>query len=762
MTFQVINSPIADQIIKALCNTLVHSLWQGLLLAAVAGLIVIFTKRSSSAIRYNLLISALALFAVGTVITFMVQFNSGYNVDVIAGQPVNFIPQNTFAIAQPFHNSAIQSESMASILSGYLNTYHNSIVLIWFLIICAKSMQLGVGLYGTYQLKRVNVVAAGSYWTERVQQLACLLGVGRTISLLESGIAKVPMVIGHLKPVILMPIGLLTALSAEEVEAILVHELAHIKRRDYLVNMLQSLMEIIFFFNPAVLWISQLIKTERENCCDDMVVAQSSNKISYIRALVSCGEYQAAVPAYAMAFPGSKNSLLDRVKRLATNRNHSLNLFEKTLLAVCLVVSGLCMSAFAERDNIKRTVKEVVKMFGHGTFNSEQKQKLVEQTDLLKEETAKMRASTPLLTAIPPRLQIIADTNRKVKVNVQPILAINSHINPLFASLSPAANVMLPIFNLLGDYDYGDTTKKVQVPNVNVHLDPMNVQVSNVNVHLAPLKLNVQTPNVNVHLDPLNVQLANVNVHLDPLNISLGKVDTNSRGRGAAANRPFHEIARDLFKLHIITDTNHFSISLNENELSVNGVKQSDEVRKQIYEKYGNVMRGTTFVSYYSKSNGSSNPASGSYSNNYSNSNSYSNSGAGSGSYNYSYPDTDIRKPVAPKAPKVPTLPTTPTALTPPKLQAAPKAPVVPKAPAYADERKNNEDVKKILADLDKDRLISNHNHISFLLNNNEFILNGKKQSDEVFQKYKKKYYPQKAGETWTWSHSYNNDTAPE
>src|SRR5476649_1760153 len=102
MTFPVINSPIADQIIKALCNTLVHSLWQGLLLAAMAGLIVIFTKRSSSALRYNLLISALALFAVGAVITFMVQFIPGHNVNAIAGQPVSFSQQNTFVTVQQY------------------------------------------------------------------------------------------------------------------------------------------------------------------------------------------------------------------------------------------------------------------------------------------------------------------------------------------------------------------------------------------------------------------------------------------------------------------------------------------------------------------------------------------------------------------------------------------------------------------------------------------------------------------------------------
>ena len=282
MTFPVINSQLTDQLIKALCNTLVHSLWQGLLLAAIAGLIVIFTKRASSALRYNLLIAALLLFTIGTVVTFGVQLQQVHY--TTGNEAVNTAQQNTF-VAQTFNgNVNVQPASFTATITGYLNTYHNSIVLIWFLIICAKSIQLGVGLYGTYRLKRANVFAAGSYWNERMQQLACLLGIRQTISLLESGIAKVPMVIGHLKPVILIPIGLLTALSAEEVEAILVHELAHIKRRDYLVNMLQSLMEIIFFFNPAVLWLSQLIKTERENCCDDIALEQSTNKVNYIRS----------------------------------------------------------------------------------------------------------------------------------------------------------------------------------------------------------------------------------------------------------------------------------------------------------------------------------------------------------------------------------------------------------------------------------------------------------------------------------------------
>ncbi len=248
---------------------------------------------------------------------------------------------------------------------SYFNTHYNIIVLIWFLIICAKSVQMAVGLHGVFHLRRTKVFAVGEDWENRLLQLAEQLRIKQTIRLLESGIAKVPMVIGHLKPVILIPIGLINSLSTDEVEAILVHELAHIRRRDYLVNLLQSFMEIVFFFNPAVLWTSQLIKTERENCCDDLAIAQSRNTENYIRALLSCEEYKEAGPNYAMAFPGSKNTLLDRVKRMVGNRNHSLNMFEKTVLTICLVVLGLGVSAFTAREDIKKAVKSIAAVIHH-------------------------------------------------------------------------------------------------------------------------------------------------------------------------------------------------------------------------------------------------------------------------------------------------------------------------------------------------------------------------------------------------------------
>jgi bla regulator protein blaR1 len=366
MLLQLINNNAFDRLAGTLCNTLMHSLWQGILLTAIAGLIILCTRKTSSALRYNLLISLMILFAVAVSATFVWQYNRNNPASAIGEQPITKINGYEVQTVPSYLNNQEPSQPPFTVrVNNFLSEYHNSIVFIWFLIVCARSMQLAFGLYGIYRLRRVSVSIVNGYWQQRLRSLADDLRLWKAVTLLESGLAKVPMVIGHLKPVILMPVGLLNALSAEEVEAILIHELAHIRRRDYLVNMLQSGMEIVFFFNPAVLWVSKLIKTERENCCDDLAVAQNNNKINYIRALVSCEEYRASVPTYAMGFPGGKNTLLNRVKRIVNNRNYSLNLFEKTVLAVCLVVLGLGVSAFTAREQIQTTLKSVVAVLHH-------------------------------------------------------------------------------------------------------------------------------------------------------------------------------------------------------------------------------------------------------------------------------------------------------------------------------------------------------------------------------------------------------------
>ena len=325
---------VSGRLVHALCITLAHSLWQGALLAAVAALIVLCTKRLSPALRYNLLVTALFLFAGGVFVTFAIELGKGQlqnapNLPVTAFSPVTWNP----------------APEVPTLL-GMLNQYAGTIVAVWFVIICVRSIQWSIGLYGTYRLRRVQIYPVSPEWKERMQALAANMGIGKKVQLLESGLAKVPMVIGHLKPIVLIPLGLCTSLPCESLEAILAHELAHIRRRDYLVNLLQSLLEILFFFNPALLWVSRLIKNERENCCDDLALGGGHDRAGYIRALLSCAEFQSALPAHAMGLAGNRHGLLRRVRRMAGDLDHSLSPLEKTLLAICLVLCGICVSAF--------------------------------------------------------------------------------------------------------------------------------------------------------------------------------------------------------------------------------------------------------------------------------------------------------------------------------------------------------------------------------------------------------------------------------
>lgn len=330
-------------------KTLLHSLWQGVLLALLTALIVLFTTRANAKLRYNLFVACLALFIAGVGTTFCIELN-------------NFVPSsslNKLLLGNPvFGDTLMQSGTVQNIgaplrlnnLIGYLNAYSSPIVLVWLLIICAKSIRFMVDIRTLKQIRTSQVYHAGNQLAEKVQNLALQYGIKQKVQILQSGIIKVPLVLGHFKPLILLPLGLINGLSMQEVDAILSHEIAHIKRRDYLVNILQSAAEIVFFFNPAVLWVSNRIRTEREHCCDDLAVNNIDTKVEYIKALVLCQEFAAETPSYVMAINGGKAGLVYRVQRLISSRNQSLNKLEKVIIGLVLISSIAITTAFSGKE----------------------------------------------------------------------------------------------------------------------------------------------------------------------------------------------------------------------------------------------------------------------------------------------------------------------------------------------------------------------------------------------------------------------------
>jgi bla regulator protein BlaR1 len=322
---------LPENIAQALCRTLIHSLWQGLIMAMLTGLVMLFTRKSSAAKRYRWLVGMLCIFTISFIFTLMAALNSTPRIDAATHNNGSGGPADLWELLN--YNLL------------YIQKHAGVIVLIWLLVVCARSFKMLFGFYAVERLKRSKVSRISLEWEQKVNSLAQIMGIQRAIVLLESAIVKVPVAIGYLKPLILIPVGLVNALGQQEVEAILLHELAHIRRRDYLVNLLQSFAETIFFFNPAVLWLSSLIRTEREHCCDDMAVSHTKNKIRYISALVHFEEYSLSAPGYALALTGKNGGMLQRLERMAANRNRSLNKLELAGLALLLLLSTLFIAA---------------------------------------------------------------------------------------------------------------------------------------------------------------------------------------------------------------------------------------------------------------------------------------------------------------------------------------------------------------------------------------------------------------------------------
>jgi beta-lactamase regulating signal transducer with metallopeptidase domain len=186
------------------------------------------------------------------------------------------------------------------------------VVALWALGVAAISARLLAGWTFTLRLRR-RIERLGERETLLLSSLAERLGVKRALAFGSSALIEVPTVVGWLRPALLVPASSLCGLSAPQLEALLAHELAHVRRHDALVNFLQTAVETLLFYHPAVWWVSRRIRAERENCCDDAAVAATGDPLSYARALVALEELR-QTPALALGADGG--SLLERVRRL--------------------------------------------------------------------------------------------------------------------------------------------------------------------------------------------------------------------------------------------------------------------------------------------------------------------------------------------------------------------------------------------------------------------------------------------------------------
>jgi beta-lactamase regulating signal transducer with metallopeptidase domain len=192
-----------------------------------------------------------------------------------------------------------------------------TLILLWIAGVSMLSLRLLTGWIWVQRLRTHGTAPAADQWLRMAARLSRRLHIGRAIVLLESTLVEVPTVIGWLRPIVLLPASAVAALSPQQLEAILAHELAHIRRHDYLVNLLQTLVETLLFYHPAVWWLSRRIRIERENCCDDLAVRLCGDPVAYAIALTDLESLRSATaPAHHIAMAATGGALLQRIRRL--------------------------------------------------------------------------------------------------------------------------------------------------------------------------------------------------------------------------------------------------------------------------------------------------------------------------------------------------------------------------------------------------------------------------------------------------------------
>ncbi|MGX5820350.1 M56 family metallopeptidase [Chitinophaga lutea] len=318
-----------NDILPAICRTFLHSIWQGLFVALAGGLVLMLTRRSTARKRYNWLGLLLLTGLIAPIATLLIEL--GATSPSAAPAPVPTGVDALPATASPVH--------WWDVLIVYLDVHAPLIMMIWSIVFLFKCFRIGFGLFQIGRIRTRGLQAAGEEWNTKVDELSAVIGIQKAVRLWQSKIVRVPLTTGFLRPCIFVPLGLLAQLPADQAEAIILHELAHIRRNDYLVNMLQSFAECIFFFNPGLLWLSARLREEREACCDDIVVAHMPQQASYLHALVSFATTNAGPHnRLELAIIRKQHSLLNRIRRLLTKENQMPSITERLIFASGLLL----------------------------------------------------------------------------------------------------------------------------------------------------------------------------------------------------------------------------------------------------------------------------------------------------------------------------------------------------------------------------------------------------------------------------------------
>ena len=330
-TMLTLFDPTSD-IVIAFTKTLIHSLWIGTILLLIVKALLLFIRDNHSGIRYWISTSGLILFVLATGLVFTQLFAPSFQSEVVFGDA---------SLKTLLLLAVSKTSSMGEIAT--IEVYYSILLKIYLIGLLLFTIRwIGTALQICSTINKGD--NAESTALTLLESLKLKLGIKKKIRLISSSKLRAPVLYGFFKPVIIIPTGMFFNLPHEQVESILMHELIHVKRLDFFVNLLQSVVELLFFFNPFVWILSKQIRTEREKYCDDLVVDSGSSPSDYAKALLNLSLLQSN--RYDLAIPVTGNNrqvLLNRIQRILNINTMKIRNKRRVFLSYLVVASFIIL-----------------------------------------------------------------------------------------------------------------------------------------------------------------------------------------------------------------------------------------------------------------------------------------------------------------------------------------------------------------------------------------------------------------------------------
>jgi beta-lactamase regulating signal transducer with metallopeptidase domain len=428
---------------------LVHSIWQFAFVGLAAAVLLSAMRRCSATARYQVLLAALGLMTLAPVCTWPLLPSSRQPVEMKTAARVGMPddqPQTRAVPARPLGvevqplvpESRLATEPLVATLpvapsvaqqsrwQPVTNWWHGleravgpwlkEVVVLWCTGVIVFALRPLWSWWTVRRLRRIGLSAAPPSVQQLLQRTAARLGVRKQVDLFQSILVQAPAVVGYFRPVILLPVSIVSGMPVAQLEAVLAHELAHVRRHDYLVNLLQTLIETVYFYHPAVWWVSRQIRVERENCCDDMAIRVVGSTAGYGHALLALEELRGSPASFALSARGG--SLLARVRRIAgyeSSSRLSSGASAGGAMLVVLLIAGALWTALAadEQPNngLDLTPSEIADRIEHTMRRFDKVEYVVEYTEF-RHTNPRERDTEPVVAEVSGTFRYVGDGER--------------------------------------------------------------------------------------------------------------------------------------------------------------------------------------------------------------------------------------------------------------------------------------------------------------------------------------------------------------